>query len=412
MRLTFLSTVQATICGLILFIIIGCSTNGSQKQGRPYVILVSMDGFRYEYTQRGITPWLDSIATAGHVEMMRASFPTLTFPNHYTLATGLTPEHHGIVHNQFYDAKLDKVYKVGDHEAVYNPNFYGGEPIWVTAEKQGVKTACMYWVGNQIAHHNIMPTYNWEWANKPHIDRKMRIDTLAHLLSLPASKRPHLLMLYYSDPDYVGHIHGPESTQTDSMLTHLDQLMGYLYKTVQNHPLHDSIQIIITSDHGMQTMDTAKIIRPKDYLRPQWIKYRLGNVPTLIYAQKGCTDSIVHALKDAPHVRVWKREDMPARFNYSHNARIGDVVVLPDLGYQFCNTYHYTCGAHGFDPFTKEMHVPVWTLGSYMATSHQGLMTQDTLVNVDIYPLICKLLQIKAAPNDGQPSRWKRLLQD
>ncbi len=412
MRLRFLSFACSALC-LTAILTIGCSNNKLSVATRPYVIFVSMDGFRNEYATRGLTPWLDSIASIGKHSVMRPSFPSLTFPNHYTMATGLTPAHHGIVHNEFYSAEMQRVYKSSDKVSSNDPAFYGGEPLWITAEKQGVKTACFYWVGNQIIKEDsITASYNSIWADQPHIDWQTRIDSIGHLLSMPADKRPHLYMLYYFEPDYTGHGYGPESAQMDSLLTVMDNLMGHLYKTVQNHPLRDSIQIIITSDHGMQTIDTTQVIRPKDYLKPKWVKHRLGNIPTLLYAQEGYVDSIYNALKDVEHIQVWKKEDMPARYAYDDNERIGDVIVLPELGYQFYDEYHYTNGAHGFDPYSSAMHVPVWTYGSLLAKQAQGVATPDSLVNVDLYPLICNLLQIKAAHNDGQPSRWKRLLHD
>lgn len=408
MRLRFLFIACCTLC-LSICLLHSCSDNHSSVSNRPYVILVSMDGFRSEYATRGLTPWLDSIASIGKRSVMRPSFPTLTFPNHYTLATGLTPAHHGIIHNSFYATDFDQKYEVGDSISTNNPAYYGGEPIWITAEKQGVKTACIYWVSNQIAHDGILASYNKTWDEKPHIEEYARIDTLAHLLSLPTNKRPHLLMLYYDQPDHTGHQNGPESQEMDSLLRRLDSFMGHLYQTVQTHPLKDSIQIIITSDHGMQAMDTARTIHPNDYLKPEWIKYRLGIIPAMLYAQEGCVDSIYNALKDVEHLQVWKKEDVPARYEFGDNNRIGDVIVLPDLGYQFCQIPHYTAGAHGFDPFSTEMHVPVWTLGSCFSTG-QSANTQDSLVNVDIYPLICDMLKIKPAPNDGQSSRWQALL--
>lgn len=412
MKPHFLSIICGVLC-LTAILTFGCSNSQPDVKTRPYVIFVSMDGFRSEYATRGLTPWLDSIASLGKRSVMRPSFPSLTFPNHYTMATGLTPAHHGIVHNNFYAPDLDQVYVAGDPISSYNPDFYHGEPLWTTAEKQGVKTATFYWVGAHIVKEDsIRSSHRWLWQEEPHIEWYARVDSIAHMLSLPASQRPHLYMLYYYEPDKTGHECGPESAQMDSLISVLDNVMGHLYKTVQNHPLRDSIQIIITSDHGMQTVDTTKIIRPKDYLKPRWLKSQEGVIPALLYAQEGCVDSIYNALKDVEHIQVWKQEDVPARFAYSNNDRIGDIVVLPNLGYQFCNEYRYTNGAHGFDPYSSAMHVPVWTYGSLLSKQSQGVAALDSLVNVDMYPLICNLLQIKAAHNDGQLSRWKRLLQD
>lgn len=226
-----------------------CS-NLKVDRDRPYVVMVSLDAFRWDYDSIYRTPVLDDIARHGVMaERLIPSFPTKTFPNHYTIATGLYPDHHGLVNNSFYAPDLDLVYRIGDRAMVSNGEFYGGEPLWVTARKQGMKSASFYWVGSEAPIQGIQPDY-WKVFDDE-VAFGDRVDTVLNWLSLPAVKRPHLVTLYFEEPDAISHSYGPFSPETGAVVTSLDSLLGVLRQGLSRLPHSKNINLIVLSDHGM-----------------------------------------------------------------------------------------------------------------------------------------------------------------
>jgi predicted AlkP superfamily pyrophosphatase or phosphodiesterase len=176
---------------------------------RHLTVVVSLDAFRWDFTQIHDAPWLDSIGRAGVQAVMKPSYPSSTFPNHYTLATGLVPDHHGIVNSSFWDSERGVMYAMGDSATRNRPYYYGGEPIWSTAEKQGVTTACVYWVGSDIPIGGVLPTYYKYWYDEPRLDYAGRVQETLRLAALPEEERPSLIMTYFDDPDWAAHNFGP-----------------------------------------------------------------------------------------------------------------------------------------------------------------------------------------------------------
>ncbi|RLD88382.1 MAG: alkaline phosphatase family protein, partial [Bacteroidetes bacterium] len=237
------------ILGLLLFVLSACNKQ-EERDDRPYLVILSLDGFRWDYPQMANTPTLDSLKKAGVIaESLKPSYPTKTFPNHYTMATGLYPDHHGLVDNYFHATDLNRIYSMRDREAVMDGVFYGGEPIWVTAENQGMKSATFFWVGSEAEIKGVRPTYwyQYDWT----IPFEDRIDSVVHWLSLPEDKRPHLIMWYYSEPDHTGHLAGPESEELKVLVEELDACLADFFTEMRKLPLFDKLNFIITSDHGM-----------------------------------------------------------------------------------------------------------------------------------------------------------------
>ena len=224
-----------------------------------YTIIVSLDGFRNDYTAMYNTPFFDSMAQQGVSAVMMPSFPSKTFPNHYTLATGLVPDHHGIVANSFVDREQGKYYSLGDAAARNDASFYGGEPIWITAKRQGVKTATIYWVASDVPLPGGMPDYWWNYNKKPLLTFEQRIDAAIALLKKPEAERPHLIMLYFEQPDEVGHHCSPYSKETGKVIEQLDSLMHLLNVRISALPIASKVNLIVTSDHGMAPISPARM---------------------------------------------------------------------------------------------------------------------------------------------------------
>jgi alkaline phosphatase D len=375
----------------------------------PYVVMLSMDGFRWDYPDKVATPNLDYIAKNGvKAASLKPCYPTKTFPNHYSIATGLYPDHHGIVNNEFYDPQMDRTYQIRDREAVEDPVFYGGEPIWVTAEMQKVISASYFWVGSEAPILGIRPTY-WKryQSSTPFVNR---IDTVIYWLSLPEEKRPHLITFYFDEPDGIGHDYGPDSPQMDSTVHALDSLVGILLDKLKALPHYNEINLIITSDHGMGEISEDRVIFLNDHLKAGWIEmYQGGNPNYNLMAAEGYLDSSYIALKSLEHLKVWKSEKVPDYLHYGQNPRCMDLVVVADSSWSVRwdrrGRYDYG-GTHGYDPENKDMHAIFYAIGPAFKQNY----THPTLSNLDIYPLIARILGIKPAPVDGQLKNTIKML--
>lgn len=366
--------------------------------GRHYTVIVSLDGCRWDYPMMYDTPFLDSLGSRGVSAVMRPSFPSKTFPNHYTLATGLVPDHHGIIANRFYDVASGRTYSISDKATSKDGSFYGGEPIWLTAKRQGVKVGVVYWPGSDVAIKGMYPDYYKDYAKKPLLTFPERLDEAERLLTLPDSVRPQLVMIYFNEPDHSGHSYGPASQQTRKAVEELDSLMCSLYKRLRALPCGQDINFIVTSDHGMASTSPERIIRLSEYLKPEWCERVMADLPTLIFPKKGHEDDIMNALKGVAHIRTWKKDEVPECFHYGTNRNIAPIVVMPDVGWVVSEDGRVIPGNHGFDPYNSELNVPFRAEGPDFK---HGYVKTAMFDNTCIYPLLSRLLGIEPAPCDG-----------
>lgn len=378
----------------------------AQNTKQHYTVIVSLDGFRWDYPTMYETPHLNRMGQEGVKAVMLPSFPASTFPNHYTLATGLVPDHNGIINNTFWDVKNNRQYSMGDSATRYNPEYYLGEPIWITAQKQGLKTGNLYWVGSDIAIKGTYPSYCKKYNVRPLLSFEQRIDSTLAWLQKPEEDRPRLIMLYFEEPDGSGHRNGPCSKETGAVVQYMDSLMGVLRAGIEKLPFAENINLIVTSDHGMAEISKERVVNMNQYLNPEWCEVIDGRTPTSIFSKAGYRDSIYNKLKDVPHIRVWKKEAIPAELNYGSSDRVGDIVVAPEVGWQFTDVARSHKGAHGYFPQDKEMQVMFRAIGPDFKKGY----TSTGFVNVDIYPLLAYLLQIVPEKTDGQFERIKGIL--
>ena len=382
------------LCLLLLACVL-CGIAGAKH----YTVIVSLDGFRWDYTEMYNTPWLDSIARSGVKAVMQPSFPSSTFPNHYTLATGLVPDHHGIIANKFRDFKSGLTFSLGDKTNKSDPRFWGGEPIWNTAMRQGVKVGIVYWPGSDVKIGGHFPTYYKDYEVKPLLTFSQRIAVVDRLLTLPEKDRPSLVMAYFDQPDHDGHSYGPHDKRVRRTVETMDMLMGQLWSDLRSLPIRDSINLIVTADHGMTSVGDDRLIHPYDYVKKEWVNYISYDLPTLIEPAKGYEDSVYNALREVPHLRVWRKKDVPAYLHYGSNPNVTSIVVLPDLGWTVTGWKHQRLrGTHGYDPTYSDMHVMFRAVGPDFK---RGYTEHRLFTNTDVYPLLCHLLGIAPAKNDG-----------
>lgn len=375
------------------------------RKGQRYVVLVSMDGFRHDYIDSNRTPSFDKMARRGVSAVMKPSYPASTFPNHYTLATGLVPDHNGLVNNSFWEPVHQERYSIGGKNK-HNSYFYLGEPLWNTAQRQGVLAGVTYWVGSDFEIGGGRPAYYLPY-NERLLSFRKRIDRTAELLSLPEDKRPHLVMLYFSEPDHTGHAYGPMSRETRREVVKMDQLLGTLRGRLSRLPIAGDIDLIVLSDHGMAELSEERCISVDRYVKKQWTERIIHGTPTSIYSRDAaCRDSILTALSGVEHLHVWKKEAVPAELQYGSSDRLGDILVAPDCGWLFTDRPGAKKGGHGYFPSDPEMQTVFRAEGPDFKEAY----TAPSFRNVSIYPLVCYLLGIEPAPNDGDLEEVRNML--
>ncbi|MCD6598504.1 MAG: alkaline phosphatase family protein [Bacteroidales bacterium] len=392
-----------------LLILIFSSCNPKSKTPDRYVVMLSMDGFRWDYTDKFPTPNFDKIeATGVKAISLQPSYPTKTFPNHYTMATGLYPDHNGIVMNNFYAPELDAFYSIKDRKTVENPAFYKGEPIWVTAEKQGITSASCFWVGSEAAIMGISPKY---WKKYEHnLPFAQRIDTVLYWLRLATKERPRLITWYMHEPDSKGHRLGPNNPELGKTIVLLDSLLGVFMKKIKELPNSEEINIIVTSDHGMCETSSTRWINLSDYLNKEWFEIIEGGNPNYNFFAKTDNYQIIKdALQKIPNVHAWAKSEVPKRLHYGTSPRTGDFILVADSGYVVAweeAPPPFTGGAHGYDNRNTDMHAIFYAYGPAFKVG----FVQPTFNNTDIYPLICEILHLKPAEVDGKLENVKGML--
>ncbi|MCF8219259.1 MAG: ectonucleotide pyrophosphatase/phosphodiesterase [Bacteroidales bacterium] len=389
----------------------GCnndSGNSAPEKSDNYVVMLSLDGFRWDYPDSIATPNLDRIAKKGvKAKSLKPAFPTKTFPNHYSMATGLYPDHHGLVLNSFYDPETEKSYSMIDSASRNNPLFYAGEPIWETTEKNGLTAATFFWVGSDVRGAKNKATY-WEPYNQK-IPFSARIDSVINWLKLPEEKRPELIMWYMHEPDAIGHYAGPHAAPTDSVVMRLDSMLGIFLNKIDQLPFKDQINIIVTSDHGMGKISNDRVVDLSKYTDSTWFSRVEGHNPNYLFQVKqGYLDTAFKALSRVEHISVWKHGEVPEELNYGNNPRTLDLIVLADWAWSI--TYGKKeikyAATHGFDNRNKDMHAIFYAFGPDFKENY----TSENFENVDLYILISKLLNLKPAETDGNINRIKPML--
>jgi alkaline phosphatase D len=403
----WVSTFTILITGTL--ILLSGFMKDSRKPFKNYVVLVSFDGFRWDYDKLFNTPYLNKMAKEGvKADRLIPSFPTKTFPNHYSIATGLYPDHHGLVDNSFSAPELGLYYRMGDRSAVENQAFYGGEPVWVTAEKQGVRAASFFWVGSEAPVGGRYPTY-WKKYDGT-VTYQARIDTVMKWLSYPKESRPELVTLYFDEPDLTSHDFGPVASEVGKMVSTLDSIVGVIRQKISGLPDAKRINLIVLSDHGMGPVSADKYVNLKGVVPDRMIaSYSGGNPVYSINPKEGKSDSIIILLNKVRGVKAWKKSELPAKWHYGTHPRIPEILVVADSSWSLGTRpdgSSVSGGAHGYDNSNSDMFAIFYATGPAFKRNYKF----KELNNVDIYNLVCRILDIKPAINDGNAQHIKGLL--
>jgi predicted AlkP superfamily pyrophosphatase or phosphodiesterase len=372
--------------------------NTAEQRTKPYVILVSLDGFRYDYPRIYHSPNLDALGASGASapEGMIPAYPSITFPNHYTIVTGLYPEHHGIVANAFYDPARKQVYSYKDEQAVTDGTWYGGTPLWVLAEQQGMRSACFFWPGSEANIQSVLPTYYMKYDAK--FPNRKRVEQVLEWLQLPAERRPHFITLYFSDVDSAGHAHGPDSPEVASAVREVDDEIGRLVEGVAK--LNLRVDVLVVADHGMAKVE-GDWINLSAYFDSRLLE---KGVESFMYPRSEEAAAKIYAALDgkSDKFKVYRSGAVPAGLHFDGNLREGDPVAIPTGPYLIrVNAPPPTAagdamhpagppvGMHGYDPaHLPEMKAIFFAAGPDIRPGEKV----GPFENVNLYPFVARIL--------------------
>ncbi|PLK45712.1 alkaline phosphatase family protein [Emticicia sp. TH156] len=396
---------------LALIFTSGSASVFSQNAKKPYVVMVSFDGFRHDYVEKyqpeNIRKFIKKGAAATR---MLPSYPSKTFPNHYTLVTGLYPEHHGLVDNSFYDAGRDAYYTIRQRDKVEDPYYYGGLPIWQLVQQHGMKAASFFWVGSEAPVGGEYPSYFHKYDGV--VPYKNRIQAVFDWLNLPEAQRPHLITVYFDMVDTKGHEYGPHAPETKAAVMQADSLVGMLMNGLKKIKL--PVDVILTADHGMYEMKNQPetFIYTEDLLegldKNDFVFVNSGTHAGIFLKNKGSEDAIIRSIgARQKHFKVYKRADMPSHLHFNNHPRIGDIMLLAEPGYGFYSKESLTkkpevrkvWGVHGYDPqAVPEMGTIFYAQGPHIK---KGMKIPE-FKNIHVYPFLVTLLGIPVPANiDG-----------
>ena len=370
----------------------------------PKLLLVSIDGLRADMLDRGITPNLSRIAHDGvRARWMTPSYPSLTFPNHYTLVTGLRPNHHGIIHNSMQEEALGR-FQVNLPEAVTDSRWWGGEPIWVGAEKAGLRSATWSWPGSEAAIQGVRPS-QWR-VYSPDVPLADRVDDVLRWVGDDGPDAPRLVTLYMEQVDKAGHHYGPDSPEYAAAIVQVDTAIGRLLDGLAARGLDDGTNLIVVSDHGMAQVPDGQTIAVEDMVDPA-IASNVSTGQSIGFAPLPGKQPAAEAILLGAHANYdcWTRQTLPARWEYGSNPRIPPIICQMHEGWNALTRERLAerkpgdRGSHGYDNALPSMRAIFIARGP---SFKQGA-TLPGFDNVDLYPLMTRLLGIPAAPNDGNP---------
>ncbi len=381
--------------------------NDPQQLSKPYVVLVSLDGFRYDYPKRYHADHLLALAARGASapDGMIPAYPSITFPNHYTIVTGLYPEHHGIVANTFYDPVRREIYSSRDAKSVADGTWYGGTPLWVLAEQNKMHAASFFWVGSEADIQGVRPTYYLKFDNS--FPNGKRVEQVLAWLRLPQEQRPHFITLYFSDTDTAGHKYGPDSPQVGDAVHELDSEIGKLMVGIKESKL--PVDLIVVADHGMAKVEGPPIHLDDYGLKPSSFEQILGSI---LYPKSEVDAQAAYIALHGKSDKffVYRRAQVPADLHFDSNPREGDPVIVPTGAYFISaaadpqKPARPPVGAHGYDTARMpEMKAIFFAAGPDIRPG----VALAPFENVNIYPLIARILgldisNLKTGSVDGK----------
>ena len=392
----------AILLSLALVCAVAAAQGGPDEP--PILILVSFDGWRWDYIDRQPAPNLKALAARGvRARALIPSYPVLTFPNHYAIVTGLYPAHHGVVANSMRDPSMPDRFSMSA-ETSKDSRWWGGEPLWVTAIRQGRRASTMFWPGSEVEIRGVRPTHWVPFDQK--VSSPDRVAQALTWLALPAAERPSFVSLYFDEVDTAGHDFGPDSPELATAARHLDEALGQVIAGVRALHLDDRTSIAVVSDHGMTPQSYDRVIYLDALIDLSTVEILESGASLHLAPRDGDVEGLYRRLHGKhPRLAIYKRGDVPARLHYRDNPRLPPIVGIPDEGWTVTSGQRLMeselhVGAHGYTPTTPDMGALFVAAGPQL---RRGLVVAP-FENVHVYDLLCRLLNITPARNDGRSS--------
>jgi predicted AlkP superfamily pyrophosphatase or phosphodiesterase len=389
-------------------VFLACRTSSSavpDNEGTDRLILIGLDGLRWDFVDRADTPALDRLVANGvRAERLVPVFPTKTFPNHHTIVTGLYPETHGMIANTMYDPEFDAWFRISDADAVGDGRWWGGEPVWVTVEKQGKTAAAFFWPGTEAQIAGVRPSF-WR-AYDGRIPNDERVDEVLAWVDRPQEERPDFITLYFSDVDNAAHRFGPNDTEAVAgAIRRVDAAVGRLLDGLDARGMTGSVNIVVASDHGMAATSPNRVVFVDDYVDLETANVSDWSPILALRPDADDVERVYRALAGAhPHLAVYRREEMPARYHYRAHRRIPPIIGIADEGWSIASRPfyerdpdRYAGGTHGYDPALRSMGATFIASGPAFRRG----VTVSPFQNVHLYELLCHILGVEPAPNQG-----------
>lgn len=399
------------------FTVLALALTSLARAAEPTLILISLDGFRWDYSEK----FPDSAPTLRRLKSEGVSsrglipvFPSNTFPNHYTLVTGLYPANHGIVNNEFFDPTSGLIFRYSRPEAVQTSRWWGGEPIWVTAIKQGRKASTSFWVGSEAEIGGVRPTH-WKKYDGS-LRAQDRIDEMIGWLAVPEAERPAIAAFYLDETNEAGHRAGPDDPDVAKAVANCDRVIASILSGLRAKNI--AANLVIVSDHGMTPTNKDRVVILEDYVDRQKLQIDSDGSAVALRPLDGDVTALMKLVEKIPHAKAYRAEDLPAHLRLTGNPRIAPVWILPEEGWhvetranfeKLSKRYAprpYLGGDHGYDPKLRDMH------GFFLAhgPAFRGGVELDPVENIHVYNLLCAILRLKPAANDGDDRLAKQVL--
>ncbi|XP_028652230.1 ectonucleotide pyrophosphatase/phosphodiesterase family member 5 [Erpetoichthys calabaricus] len=383
-------------------------TRAFSLNGQQSILLVSFDGFRWDYIHRVPMPHFQALLANGvYVTRVENAYITKTFPNHYTLVTGLHAESHGIVANEMYDPSINKTFSTGSSDVYESVWWDEAFPIWVTNQNEGHRSGAAMWPGSDVKIHNVHPSYYMPYNMS--VPFTTRVDQLLGWFS--GKDYINLGLLYWEEPDEMGHTLGPDSPDMDKVIEDIDLKLGYVMEQLQKAKLMDKVNIIVTSDHGMAQLSPDRVIVLDDIVDRDLYTLVDKSPVAAILPKQGRFDDVYNALINANlSMTVYKKTDIPERLHYKHNDRIQPIILEAKEGWTIVQnrSEHRMLGNHGYDNTFPSMQPLLVAHGPAFKKNY----TKQFMKSVDLYPLMCHILGINPKPHNGSLANVQDLLAD
>ncbi len=388
---------------------VGCSRSTAPAP----VLLIGLDAFGWDFLEKAETPTLDGLAARGvRAEWMVPIFPTKTFPNHYSIVTGLYAERHGVVSNTMYDPLFDARFRLNDRDAVQGGRWWDGEPIWVTVEKAGLTTAAYFWPGTEADIQGVRPTHWRPYVHRAPNDE--RVDQVLAWLDLPEGERPSLITTYFADVDDATHGFGVDTPETQAAIREVDRALGRLVAGLEARDLLGEVNLVIVSDHGMVDRSRDRVVFLDDYVDLDPVEVIDWSPVAAILPDEGREEEVYRRLAGAhPHLHVYRKAEIPDRWHYRAHRRIQPILAIADPGWAISTRDYFRLhpdafggATHGYDNASQSMQAIFIASGP----AFRANAVVPPFQNIHVYELLCHILGVAAAPNDGSLDSVRVLL--